>query len=433
MESFGAFSMDMWDAFIAQGTTVIVLKVLLLGVAAIVAFFIHRYSQKALSKRLLRENLSVFRKLILNAGQRLALPLSGLFAVLLGRLGFQAAGFETPLLDIFIQLLLALAAIRMIVYSLRVGIAPGPALKAWEKVISTSIWAVVAVHLVGWKPAIEAFMEQLAFTAGDTRFSLLMLVKFVVLCAIYLLLALWLSGFLEQRLKKSQHINISMQVGLAKISRVVLLFVAVMLALTEAGLNLSSLAVFGGALGVGLGFGLQKIVSNFISGFILLGDRSIRPGDVISVGTTYGWVKQLKARYIVVRNRDGVETLIPNENLVTTEVINWSYSDRRVRVRVPVQISYKDDPEEAMAIMLKSATSESPGIKNAGADRKPDGIRRQWHRPGIARLADRSGGRYRQRSLAYQPGHLARLQGSGYYHSVSAARCTSAEYGCAAG
>ena len=361
MESFGAFSIEMWDAFITQGTTIIVLKVLLLGVAASAAFFVHRHSQKALSKRLLRENLSVFHKLILNAGQRLALPVSGLFAVLLGRLGFQAAGFETPFLDIFLRLLLALAAIRMIVYSLRVGIAPGPALKAWEKVISTSIWVVVALHLVGWLPAIETFMEQLAFTVGDSRFSLLMLVKFVVLCAIYLLLALWLAGFLEQRLKKSPHINISMQVGLAKISRVVLLFVAVMLALTEAGLNLSSLTVFGGALGVGLGFGLQKIVSNFISGFILLGDRSIRPGDVISVGTTYGWVKQLKARYIVVRNRDGVETLIPNENLVTTEVINWSYSDKRVRVRVPVQISYNDDPEEAMAIMLKSA-SVSPRV-----------------------------------------------------------------------
>jgi len=164
-------------------------------------------------------------------------------------------------------------------------------------------------------------------------------------------------------MKRSPYINISLQVGLAKISRFVLLFIAIMLALTDAGLNLSSLTVFGGALGVGIGFGLQKIVSNFISGFILLGDRSIRPGDVISVGNTYGWVKQLKARYIVVRNRDGVETLIPNENLVTSEVINWSYSDRRVRVRVPVQISYNDDPEEAMVIMKKAATVSERVLK----------------------------------------------------------------------
>jgi small-conductance mechanosensitive channel len=146
-----------------------------------------------------------------------------------------------------------------------------------------------------------------------------------------------------------------MKVALSKITKVLLLTVAILAALTEAGLDLAALTVFGGALGVGLGFGLQKIVSNFISGFILLGDRSIKPGDVISIGDQFGWVRELRARYIVVRNRDGVETLIPNENLVTTDVINWSYSDNKVRLRVPVQISYDDDPEQAMEIMVKSA------------------------------------------------------------------------------
>jgi small-conductance mechanosensitive channel len=191
-----------------------------------------------------------------------------------------------------------------------------------------------------------------------------MAVKFVVLSALYLLLALWLSGIIEQWLKSAPHVNVSLRVGIGKISKVALLTVAIILALTEAGVNLASLTVFGGALGVGIGFGLQKIVSNFISGFILLGDRSISPGDVISVGTNYGWVKELRARYIVVRNRDGVETLIPNENLVTTDVINWSYSDRRVRVRVPVQISYGDDPEQAMAIMVQAATASKRVLKS---------------------------------------------------------------------
>ena len=100
---------------------------------------------------------------------------------------------------------------------------------------------------------------------------------------------------------------------------------------------------------------MQRIASNFISGFILIFDRSIRPGDVISVGDKFGWVQELRARYIVVRDRDGVETLIPNENLVTTDVINWSYTDRSVRLKVPVQISYSDDPEQAMALMLEAA------------------------------------------------------------------------------
>ena len=363
MELFGPYMTGLWDAYTERGATVIILQVLLLVAAGIAAFFVHRYSHKKLGKRLDQEGLPLIHKLILNAGQRLALPLSGLFAVLLGRLAFRTAGFETSLLDVLVQLLVALAFIRMIVYSLRVGIAPGPALKAWEKVISTGIWAIVALHLVGWLPAVENFMEQLSIGVGESRFSLLMLVKLVVLTAFYLLLALWLSGLIERQMKESPRINISMRVGLAKISKVVLLFIAFMLALTEAGLNLASLTVFGGALGVGIGFGLQKIVSNFISGFILLGDRSIRPGDVISVGDTYGWVKQLRARYIVVRNRDGVETLIPNENLVTSDVINWSYSDRRVRVRIPVQISYNDDPEQAMAILEKAATASDRVLK----------------------------------------------------------------------
>jgi small-conductance mechanosensitive channel len=182
-----------------------------------------------------------------------------------------------------------------------------------------------------------------------------MVVKLVLSSVLYLVLAFWLSGLLEQRLRVAHTINASMRVGLSKAVKFFLVTLAILMALNEAGLNLASLTVFGGALGVGIGFGLQKIVSNFISGFILLGDRSIRPGDVITVGGTYGWVKQLRARYIVVCNRDGVETLIPNENLVTTDVINWSYTDRRVRVKIPVQVSYSDDPEQAMEVMLQAA------------------------------------------------------------------------------
>jgi small-conductance mechanosensitive channel len=357
MEEISISWANLFEAFTERGVTVLALQLLLMAAAGVTAFFMHRYTQKSLVERLKSRDISRLRSLLLKIGQRLAFPLSGLFAVVVGQVVFRQFGIETPLLDILAKLLVALAIVRLIVYALRVGIAPGPGLKAWEKIISTSIWSVVALHLVGWLPAVEMYTDQLAIGTGDHRISLLMATKFVVLSALYLLLALWLSGVIEQWLKSAPHINVSMRVGISKISKVGLLTVAIILALTEAGVNLASLTVFGGALGVGIGFGLQKIVSNFISGFILLGDRSIRPGDVISVGTNYGWVKELRARYIVVRNRDGVETLIPNENLVTTDVINWSYSDRRVRVRVPVQISYDDDPEQAMAIMEQAATA----------------------------------------------------------------------------
>ena len=125
---------------------------------------------------------------------------------------------------------------------------------------------------------------------------------------------------------------------------------------------MGALSIFGGALGLGLGFGLQSIAANFVSGFVLLMDKSIKPGDVISftgsIGTStegFGWVQELRGRYVVVRDRDGVETLVPNQTLITNQVINWSYSDKRVRLKLPVRVSYDDEPEHAMAVLLKAA------------------------------------------------------------------------------
>ena len=172
-------------------------------------------------------------------------------------------------------------------------------------------------------------------------------------------LAMWLSATVERRMQKSKFLSASLQVALGKIVKFFLIALSILIALDAVGLDLTALTVFGGALGVGLGFGLQRIASNFISGFLLLFDRSIKPGDVISIGNKFGWVHELRARYIVVRDRDGVDTLIPNENLVTTDVINWSYGDRNVRLKIPVQISYGDDPEHAMKLMVDVARQHS--------------------------------------------------------------------------
>jgi small-conductance mechanosensitive channel len=363
MELFGTTVAQIISELGSRSPAVLLTQFLILLAAVVAALIVNRYMQQGLERRL-EGQLGTSHSLSLKFAQRLAMPLLLLLAVSLVRLVMQHYGYPTPLIDVIARLLLALATVRLIVYALRVGIAPGPTLKAWEKIISTTIWALVALYILGWLPAVESFLEQIAITVGESRFSLLMAVKLVVLCGLYVLLALWISGLIEQRLKNARTISLSLQVGIAKVVKVALLTVAFLLAMSEAGLNLASLTVFGGALGVGIGFGLQKIVSNFISGFILLGDRSIRPGDVISIGNTFGWVRELRARYIVVRNRDGVETLIPNENLVTTDVINWSYSDRRVRVKIPVQISYADDPEQAMAIMEEAANANSRVLKD---------------------------------------------------------------------
>ena len=364
MELFGTTVAGIITELGSRSAAVLLTQFSVLLAAVVVALVVHRYMQKGFERRLEEAQLGAFNTLSLKFAQRLAMPLLLLLAVSVVRLVIVHYGYPTPLIDVLARLLLALATVRLIVYALRVGIAPGPTLKAWEKIISTTIWVLVALYILDWLPSVEAFLEQIAITVGESRFSLLMAIKLVVLCGLYVLLALWLSGLIEQRLKNARTISVSLRVGIAKVVKVALLTVAFLLAMSEAGLNLATLTVFGGALGVGIGFGLQKIVSNFISGFILLGDRSIRPGDVISIGNTYGWVRELRARYIVVRNRDGVETLIPNENLVTTDVINWSYSDRHVRVKIPVQISYADDPEQAMAIMEAAATANSRVLKD---------------------------------------------------------------------
>jgi small-conductance mechanosensitive channel len=334
---------------------VVAIQIGLLAVAALIAWFIQRHLKKELTRRLGEEGVSAYRSTLLKLGQRLVFPVTFLVAVVIGRLVLQQFGYSTPVLNLLTKLLVALAVIRTIVYALRVGIVQGPMLKAWEQVISSSIWILVALHLLGLLQPLMQALDSLAFSFGETRISSLLVIKVIVLSALYILVALWVAGLLDRRFHRSPHLNPSLKVALSKISKVLLLTVAILAALTEAGLNLGTLTVFGGALGVGLGFGLQKIVSNFISGFILLGDRSIKPGDVITIGDQFGWVRELRARYIVVRNRDGVETLIPNENLVTSDVINWSYSDLKVRLRVPVQISYDDDPEQAMEIMEQAA------------------------------------------------------------------------------
>ena len=149
----------------------------------------------------------------------------------------------------------------------------------------------------------------------------------------------------------------SVQVLLSKALKITLLAVAVIVALSSLGINLSAFAFIGGAIGVGVGFGLQKVVSNLVSGVILLLDRSIKPGDVIEIGSTYGRIQSLGARYVSVATRDRTEYLIPNEDLITTQVINWSFSDKLVRLKIIVGVSYDSDIHEVMRLMLEAAVN----------------------------------------------------------------------------
>ncbi len=330
-------------------------QVSVLVLAAGGALLVRRVMNQSLSVPAVAGEDYTIRHLALKALQRVLFPVSMLLGVLAGRALLQHRGIPVDLLDLAVPLLVSLATIRILIYFLRKTFRPGPAVKAWENLIATSIWIVVALHMLGWLPAVLEELDGMAMKLGSARISVLTVIQFVLAAALLWLLAQWLGRVIENRISRAAYVNVGMQVALVKLSKFVLMVLAFLLALDAVGIDLTALAVFGGALGVGLGFGLQRIASNFISGFIVLFDRSIRPGDVITIDNKLGWVQELHARYVVVKDRDGVERLIPNEMLITNEVINWSYSDRNVRLRIPVSISYDNDPEQALALLDEAA------------------------------------------------------------------------------
>ena len=322
---------------------------------AALAALTHKHWQKFITRLVGGFEKQGFIQFLLRGTNRIAFPMSMLLYLILTRFLLDQFGVNTAVLDIFTPLLLSLAGIKLGVYILRTGFTPSPALRAWENVFSLTVWGVLALHLLGWLPEVVKAMDEFGFTFGEARFSILSLIELTISIIIFIVLARWLSHFIEKRARGSQYLNPSMRVVLTKTSKFMVYGLAILFALNIVGIDFTAFAVFSGAVGVGIGFGLQKIFSNFISGFILIFDRSIKPGDVITIGNRFGWVQELNARYVVVRDRDGVESLIPNENLITSEVTNWSYSDRSVRQRMPVSISYRDDPELAMKLMVESA------------------------------------------------------------------------------
>jgi len=279
-----------------------------------------------------------------------------------------AFGLQAGMLDVAVQLVGVLLLIRVTVYVIRVSLGARTRLKGWGVPITAVIWVFVALHLLGWGDEVIAALDSIGMNAGKTRISVWSVMKLLVTVSVFVVIAMWASRWLERRVLKLDALAPTMRIGIAKFLQAFLVGLSVLVGLNAAGLDLTTLNVLTGAIGIGLGFGLQSIAANFVSGFVLLMDRSIKPGDVISFtgmpGTAtegFGWVEELRGRYVVVRDRDGVETLVPNQNLITNPVINWSYTDPRVRLKLPVRLSYKDDPELAMKLLLE-ATDGHPRI-----------------------------------------------------------------------
>ncbi len=218
-------------------------------------------------------------------------------------------------------------------------------------------WFYVAAAIFGVTDDIAALLDGAGFTVGTFRLSVLRILQAVFFLGLLLWISMAAGNFLDQRIQRIEELTPSLRVLVGKILRISLIVVAAMVAMSGLGIDLTAFTVLSGAVGVGIGFGLQKVVSNFISGIIILMDESIKPGDTISLGDTFGWIRELRARFVSVVTRDGREFLIPNEDFITREVINWSFSDKFVRLDVPFGVSYDSDPHEVTRIAIEAASS----------------------------------------------------------------------------
>jgi small-conductance mechanosensitive channel len=229
------------------------------------------------------------------------------------------------------------------------------------RMVAVVAWIVAALNIAG-------LLDAMSISVGAFRLSLLLVLKGLITLALLVWLANTVSRLTEQRLRSFVPLTPAMQVLAGKLVRMTLLTLAVVFALGSIGIDLTAFAVFSGAIGVGVGFGLQKVVSNLVSGVILLMDRSIKPGDVVEIDGTYGSVSTLNARYVSVLTRDGKEFLIPNEDLITQRVTNWSYSNTLIRLHVKLGISYHSNPHRAIELVLEATRDVKRVLK------KPDPI-----------------------------------------------------------
>lgn len=234
----------------------------------------------------------------------------------------------------------------------------------WSCIVGTTVWGLAALNILDLVEPTAELLDSLDMTIGTVRISALGIIKGAFVLAFLLWLAILVTDILERQIKKSSSLTPSIQVLFTKFLKVLLIATAIAAGINAIGIDLTAFAVFTGALGLGIGFGLQKVISNLVSGIILLLDRSVKPGDVIAVGTTFGWVDKMGARYTSLLTRDGIEHLIPNEDLITQRVENWSYSDNLVRIGVSFGVHYKSDVKKARDLALEAADDVERVLKN---------------------------------------------------------------------
>lgn len=290
--------------------------------------------------------------------QRLGLPLAMLVLVLLAR-PVLAHWHHVNLLSLAIPLLTSLVAIRTVMFVLRQAFhTSAPWLASFERSFALLAWSLVALHILDLLPQFVDLMEGLSFSIGKQKLNLWLILQGAGAVLVTLLVALWFGGIIEGRVMAAQGLDGNLRLVLSRVVRALLIFLAVLIGLPLVGIDLTTLSVFGGALGVGLGFGLQKIAANYVSGFIILLDRSIRIGNLIEVAGVRGVVTRITTRYTLLRGMTGVEMIVPNEQLVSSVISNETFTDPKVRISTQVQVAYETDIDQAMSMLVEAARTQ---------------------------------------------------------------------------
>jgi small-conductance mechanosensitive channel len=292
-----------------------------------------------------------------DAGARLVFPVSALVLVGVTKLVLQNF-IHINLFRLAIPLLASMALVRAVVFVLRQAFPRATWLTAWERIIASFVWGWLALYITDLAPHVIEALEGVVFPLGAQRITLWMILQGIITVFLTVVVALWIAGVIEARLMRVESVDTNLRIVGVRVAKSLLTVAALVTGLTMAGIDMTAFSVFTGALGVGLGLGMQRIASNYVSGFIILLDHSIHIGDIVQVGADSGQVTKITTRYTVLKHPAGTEFIVPNEALISNVVQNQSYSDTRMRLSTTVGVAYDTDLELAMRLMSEAATAQ---------------------------------------------------------------------------
>ena len=333
-------------------------------VALIFGTVMRKITRPRLTSFLDKRKLSFRMRIILGNLTKLTLPLFAMIFIIIAETMWVAFSGDanTIILSGSVKLLVAWILIRMVAQVIENNFT--------RQIVAMCGWFIAAISILGVMPQAQTTLDAIGMNFGDFRLSFLTIIKFIIAIFFLLTITRLIANTAERSLQNATDLTPSARVLLSKIIKIILITLAILIGVTSAGIDISALAIFGGALGLGIGFGLQKVISNLFSGMLLLIDKSIKPGDIIELPGgegAYGWVSHLGARYVSLITRDNKEYLIPNEDFITQPVINWSYSDRKIRVETKFGVDYASDPHLIKKLAIEVATK----VKRVVEDPKP--------------------------------------------------------------